>query len=132
MNIDLRKQIAGRCVHFNGIQNEVCKAVINYQDKFPGVKIGIPCCHIATANRTCEKVQYPTNDQVDEVVRLIEEDAETTFAIIIAAKKHYSKTKEKQAKFKCPMGDHEAMYTRADTNGHFWIKCKSCNFMMNE
>lgn len=45
---------------------------------------------------------------------------------------HYDKTKEAKAKIKCPNGDHEAVYARAELNGHFWITCKECDIKMME
>lgn len=124
----LEDQIKCRCVHFNGIMNDACKAGIAYADVREGKPYKFPC--FKDSGLTCDKSKFLTDEEVAEELKTINESTGRSVGLMVAAKNHYDKTKQAQSKFKCPMGDHEAFYTRASTNGHFWIKCSTCDISL--
>jgi len=126
----IEEQIAGRCIHFTGIGNDKCKKGIAY-DTFGKVKFQvIPCLKGGTAH--CEFAQYPTPDEVRAEVERDAQAVGKVLKVYAAAVKHFTTTKEQSAAFKCPHGDHNARYTRAASNGHYWIACKTCQISFNE
>lgn len=62
-------RIMSTCVHFTGIQNQECKASVNYHKQFgtePGCFANIPCTHWPEENpKECLFVKYPTRDEAE-------------------------------------------------------------------
>lgn len=127
-SLSMHEQLARKCIHFNGIMEKTCKAGISYADvrvgkpyKFPCLKQGGQCLH----------AQFLTEEEVQEQVKVIEEDGIKVLAAVIMVKAHYKKTKEESGKTACACGG-ELHYVRAAINGHFWAKCKTCGISFNE
>lgn len=65
----LAEQIRDKCVHFNGVQNKVCKAGVEYDSV--GVRgCGVPCLRRVGkgAELDCDKRQWPTEQEVQDAV----------------------------------------------------------------
>jgi hypothetical protein len=126
--LSLHDQLARKCIHFNGVMNDTCKAGVKYADvridkpyKFPCLKQG----------GECPQAEFRTEDQVTELIAKMEEDSTKALAAYIMVKAHYAKTKEQSGKVPCQCGG-ELHYTVASVNGHIWARCKSCGISFNE
>lgn len=126
----LEEQIASKCIHFNGLMNKACKAGVVYDD-FGRVKLGvIPCIKGGTA--TCDKGQFHTPEEVKAEMDRIRGHSAKALTLMIHVKDHYEKTKQTSGTIKCVHGDHDVRYAIAESNGHAWIACKTCEIGMNE
>lgn len=126
----LEEQVAGKCVHFTGLMDKQCAAGVEY-NSFGQRKLGvIPCLKGGTAQ--CDKCQFPSDADVQARLKEIKDGSTKALKLMVAAREHYGKTKEQKGKFTCPHGDHQAVYVRASTNGHFWISCGTCKINLNE
>lgn len=124
------EQIAGKCIFFNGLLNKFCNKGIEY-DSFGRVKMNvIPC--IAGGTASCEHRQFPTAEDVEEKVKKMTEASGKALGLLFAARNHFEKTGNVTGKFKCPYGDHDVMFVRAELNGHYWVKCRTCQVSFNE
>lgn len=129
--LSLEEQIARKCIHFNGIMNDECKAGIKYKDvrvddsdgpyKFPCLKQGGEC--------SC--AQFRTDEEVKSKVAEIDDSCIKTIVAMALIKDHIHKTKEQKGKVKCKCGG-ELHFAVAQINGHVWAKCNSCDIAFNE
>lgn len=134
----IEEQIGGRCIHFNGIMNEACKCGVNYKNTFgerpvlrmPCVKDRMP--HLKEEVIACDKMQFPTPEEIKDKVEKGNAHLLKTLAAISAAKKHHKEAKTSKATIKCPNGEHELTYVVAPSNGHFWLACNECEISMME
>ena len=127
----LKEQIANKCIHFNGIMNDTCKAGIKYSDvrvdeddgpyKFPCLKQAGECPH----------VQFRTAEEIDAYVKSIEDRGNKAMVAVVTVKDHYTKTKEQSGKVPCQCGGY-LHYAVASINGHVWAKFNSCGLSFNE
>lgn len=75
--------LPGCCLHFTGIQNEVCHKGVVYATAFPNYNLA-PCTPHTFEQREgkpiklCAQRELPTEDQIDhefyESIRILEED----------------------------------------------------------
>lgn len=67
MSRSLKEQIESKCVHFNGLVNETCKAGVNYES-VGAKRMGMdkPC--FKGGSGTCDKCRFPTEEEVLEEV----------------------------------------------------------------
>jgi len=126
-------RIMSTCVHFTGIQHELCKAGINYHDQFgsgAGCFANIPCSHTKDESpRECNKVQYPTRSEAE--AEEAEREAHTKKAMN-AMRSAHEDAKAKglregnggSSSMKCPLcTDGELRYSVAGCNGHMHAGC---------
>lgn len=131
MPLSLEEQISRKCIHFNGVMENVCKAGVNYKDvreepasgpyKFPCLQQGGECKH----------AQFRTPEEVKQKVFEIDNECVKALIAVSTVKDHIHKTKEQQGKVKCECGG-ELHYAVAAVNGHVWAKCNSCGISFNE
>jgi hypothetical protein len=125
----LNEQILNRCIHFNGIMNKCCKAGVNYDDfrgqdrpfKFPCLKQG----------GNCSLSQFPTIEDVEKEVAVIDEITERTMSAYGTIKNHFNNTKQRQGKLPCSCGG-ELSFSVAELNDHVWARCSKCGVSFNE
>lgn len=135
----IEEQIAGKCKHFTGImENKTCKAGVAYDDvkKFQyedktKIPLQLPCFK-DSGLCNCDKVEFHTPEEAAAKAKEMLRESNRSLKILFAAKDHFNKTKANTSKFKCPNGEHLAAYTRTESNGHFWIFCKTCDVRINE
>ena len=122
-----------RCVHFNGIQNEVCKVGVKYDDVIV-TGVGLPC--VCISNRGGEKLpcaqrRYPNAEEVTarnaEIEELIYKADKAIAAITEDAKaKGYRLGSGGSGEIDCPVcGDGKLAYRVAGYNGHRHAKCST-------
>lgn len=67
MKKSLAEQHAGRCVHFNGIQNKTCKLGIDYRTLVGGDDFGwaarLPCLKDNGSEVACDHCRFPTQEE---------------------------------------------------------------------
>jgi hypothetical protein len=121
-----------RCVHFNGIQHDECKAGINYHGLM-GTGFGcfknLPC--LGHDSTPCPSRAYPTREQaeaeVDEIDRLV-----NRVVLCIPAAKADAKSKSLGVgsggigSLPCPSGCGGTLrYSVASVNGHMHGACST-------
>lgn len=129
--LTLEEQIARKCIHFNGVMENICKAGIKYKDVREEPEHGpynFPCLK---QGGQCPKAQFPTDEQVKERVEEIEDSGAKALIAMVSVKEHYAKTKEQSGKIPCQCGG-ELHYVVASLNGHVHAKCNSCGISFNE
>jgi hypothetical protein len=73
--LSYREQLAGRCKHFNGVQNDACEAGVRYVDVRPkGAKLPCRVHKRGEELPPCERRCFPTEAEVD--AEIAEADAE--------------------------------------------------------
>lgn len=127
-SLSLHEQLARKCIHFNGVMNDTCKAGIKYADvrigkpyKFPCLKQGGECVH----------AKFRTEEEVNKEVAEMNDQGSKALTAYFNIKSHYEKTKEQSGKIACQCGG-ELHYAVASVNGHIWAKCYSCGIAFNE
>jgi len=134
----IEEQIGGKCIHFNGIMNKACKCGINYEQVFGERPVmRMPCIkdrmeHLTDDVIPCEKLEFPTPEEVKRQVEEGNKSVSFTIIALMKVKKHIKETGESQGSIKCPNGDHNLNYARAESNGHVWMSCKDCGISMME
>lgn len=126
----IQEQIASKCIHFTGLGNETCDIGIRYDDvKIPNVRpFKIPCLKDSLlSGGSCEKVCFPSDEEVEKEVAKIEEESDRVTSIIIKAKEHYKNTDETEGCVECPSCKGKLFYNISTSNGHTWGNCK-CGF----
>ena len=134
----IEEQIGGRCKHFTGMINEVCKCGINYKQAFgdrPVMKM--PCIkdrmsHLTDEIIPCDKIEFPTPEEIKHKVNEGNKHMVSVMSALFAVKKHINQTGEKRGTINCPNGDHQLSYTQAESNSHVWMRCKTCDISMME
>jgi len=122
-----------RCVHFNGIQHEVCKVGVKYDDVMVQGS-GLPCVCIGSRGGEgipCAQRRYPNTEEVaadkanvdelfrigDKVMAAITADAEA---------KGYRRGNGGSGEVTCPAcADGKLAYRVAGYNGHRHAKCST-------
>ena len=124
----LEEQISTKCIHFNGVMNECCKAGIKYANvrvdrpyKFPCLKQG----------GICASSQFLTEDQVKIEVAEITSFGDKSLIAYAAIKDHFEKTKERTGKIKCECGG-DIRFIIATVNEHIRAKCSACGIQIVE
>jgi hypothetical protein len=117
------EQIAGRCVHFTGVQHATCKAGVAYE-QLPGA---LPCLRSMGADKPCEKRRWPTEEEVAK--ELADWDAATRRILkvgpIIKQIKQEHQGKSWQGVVVCPECNGKLHMRHAACNGHVWGRCET-------
>ena len=131
----LLEQISNRCVHFNGIMNDACKAGVIYQQLMgggPGWAAHMPCFKDEQSPVQCSQAKFPTPEEaaaeVEESDRQLEAVMKARTACAEDAARHgWGKGKVAGAAIiKCPICREGSLrYTVASVNGHIHGKCST-------
>lgn len=124
----LKEQIAAKCVHFNGVMNECCKAGVKYADVRVGKPYLFPC--IKTGGQ-CSKASFLTDEEVEKRESEILHIGDKSLTAYVKIKEHYATTKDNPGRVACECGG-VIKYAVAETNGHIWAKCDTCGLSFNE
>lgn len=131
MALTYREQVATKCKHFKGIANNThCAAGVAYDD-FKGQ--GIPCFERENLKCTavCEKREFPTEEEIDEMQR---KSAEYTVKIgkaraaIVAAIGPDRKKQSMGGTIDCPVCEQTATLGfryAGSYNGHIHASCST-------
>ena len=125
-----------RCVHFNGIQNPLCKAGIDYdifrQERVDG-KEWLPCIEDGICVH-CEHRRFPTAEEVDAEQKIYEKSTITMLAGFAAVSEDAEKNGLKKGKggsgeVACPVCEGTIKYSVANSNsnGHKYARCQTEN-----
>ena len=128
------RQIMTTCVHFTGIQNETCKAGINYRTLVGGPDLGwarkIPCCGAFhdEPKAKCESQKLPNEAEatleLQEENILIDRHKRTIHAAHAHAKEQgYGIGKGGVGALPCPICGGLLRYSVASVNGHMHAAC---------
>lgn len=118
---------AGTCVHFNGIQNEACKAGIAY-DSFP--KPGLPCMKDFCKGQVCDNLRFPTPEEV-AAAEAARETSYKRFELAYAAVREDAKKRGLRkgnggaGNATCPNCQGTLSYSVASYNGHVHCRCST-------
>lgn len=53
----------GKCRHFNGVQNKVCRAGVDYRE-ITGGTMRLPCFAHRPTSRPCDRYEEPTDEEI--------------------------------------------------------------------
>jgi hypothetical protein len=124
---------AGKCVHFNGCQNDRCAAGVSYAE-LRGDRIGLPCLakYAPADGPVCDKRREPTPEEcaadLADASRRFEQ-TKTARAAIVARigpyKRGVGASPSVSGRMDCPVcGKPDALhYSRAGRNGHVHAHC---------
>lgn len=128
----LRDQIANKCVHFTGIDNDTCRAGVEYK-QFRSAETGyrdrLPC-HRKCAHIACEHREFPSEAEVQRQLDAHEKAAAKMFGALDAVHadakaRGLRKGHGGTGAVKCPNCGGEIAYSVASFNGHIWGKCST-------
>ena len=125
--------ILKNCIHFNGVQNNTCKAGVNYHEQF-GVGLGcfanIPCCGDENP-KECPKLERPTHEQAESEADEFEARMDRMVRCMTGAKNHAKSLGLKRGNggrgsLACPSGCGGTLsYSVASVNGHMHARCST-------
>jgi len=119
----LAEQIANRCEHFNGTQNDKCKAGVTYADLQKGKKLGALPCFKDEAEKSgvgCEFRLFPTPEEVQAQV----EESNRGMERIRKARKAIIATRLDHGAIQCPVCQKDkALRFTVAYNGHVHASC---------
>jgi len=128
----LRQQIEEKCIHFNGVQNDKCKAGVTYKElagcEFP--------CFRGEASRKfqrgklqcgCSKREWPTEEYVQNEIDMWDREHrkidEGLKAVAHIRKEH--KGKNWSGTVECPICKGTLRVSHAASNGHVHAQCQT-------
>lgn len=139
----LEEQLANKCVNFNGIMNDACKAGVKYDDVRISMEIipeggtetrtvkRLPCFmdEAREGGCTCSKRHFRTADEIAVAVA----DRHRRIADIGAARSAitadagpYKRGEGKSGRIPCPVCTVGSLaYSRAGINGHVHARCST-------
>jgi hypothetical protein len=121
----------GKCVHFNGCQNDRCKAGVSYAE-LRGDKIGLPCLakYAPADGPVCDKRQEPTAEEVAtdkaESDRRFGQTMQARAAIVAKIGPYRRNGGGARGEIPCPCcAGGTLRYSRAAVNGHIHAHCST-------
>lgn len=136
----IRDEMNG-CIHFKGIQHDLCGAGVNMRELVGGDDFGwamrIPCLLIDsfTCTVTCAFRELPTREQAEATVAKHNLQFERTMKAVEAAHTHAKEKGLGQGRggygsLLCPLGCGGMLrYTVASVNGHMYAECGCVSWM---
>jgi hypothetical protein len=139
----LVQQIEGRCHHFNGSQNECCKAGIKYADiggPIDGRALRLPCLSPDTFQKRrmelgytlaeCSRLQRVTREEAEKEAQHVIGRGDRTMKAMDAAyqdakAKGFRKGSGGTGLIPCPICGGNLRYSVASYNGHMHGKCEA-------
>jgi hypothetical protein len=123
---------AGTCVHFNGIQNDACRAGVNYREHVGGPDFGwarrMPCIlKYAKDAVPCDKYQEPTPAQIaerEQVMNAAIDRMKLTYPLVERIRREHKGQSWKGVE-ECPVCKGKLHLSHAACNGHVWGKCET-------
>lgn len=129
----LQEQVRTRCVYYNGLQHEHCKAGIEYESVRPESRSQSWPCVVQVGRElgSCPKQRFPTDGEVAAEVAETKGKMRSTLRVLSdvftdAKSKGYRKGHGGQGVIrcsKCNTGDLE--YVVTDHSGQVWVKCST-------
>jgi hypothetical protein len=124
----LAEQIGNKCIHFNGVMNDCCKAGVSYS----AIRVGhlFPCFKGDSLD-TCDKREFPSDEQVAARVNEIEANTARTMTAMVAVCDEAKRLGLKNGKggggqIECPVCKTGTLgFSVASYNGHIWGKCST-------
>lgn len=120
----------GSCVHFTGVQNDVCKAGLRYDSVRVTGGGPIPCLTFnGKRNDCCAKYMEPTPEQIAAEEAEFEAVMEKHRIVMAGIRgwRTWSKKNRvaKQEVVECPACKGRLHLSQAAYNGHVWGKCET-------
>jgi len=123
------------CVHFHGIQHELCKAGINIRQLVGGDAFGwarrIPCLNSKICTVHCDSRKLPTREQAETAVAEQDQQFEKTMKAVEVAHAHAKANglgvgNGGRRALPCPLEcGGELRYSVAGVNGHMHARCEN-------
>ncbi len=118
----LHEQIANKCIHFNGIMNDCCKAGVNYADVRVGKPYLFPC--IKTGGE-CVKAQFRNEDEIKKYIEEIEIGSAWAISTMLKVREEVRKGEHGFGSIDCDCGG-TISFSVARINGHIRAGCNKC------
>lgn len=128
------KELQCKCLHFNGVQNETCRAGVAYKS-FTG---GLPCLKFDNRKSDtwgkCEKHKLPTDAEALEMAMKRQAELEKVLgnmakvAVVLDPIRTEYKGKDGRGELECPCCGSVLRWSIAAYNGHMRVHCagKDC------
>jgi hypothetical protein len=138
----------GRCKHFNGIQNDTCKAGVLYESvtpdpQAPGMALRMPCDDWSkrktlskptpaqqeqmTKRGTCPKYEEPSAEELkawEDKLKVYGENMNKVFTALASIRKD-QKGKNWRGVIECPACKGKLHLTHSAYNGHMHGRCET-------
>lgn len=121
------------CVHFNGVQNDECKANVNYRklagEPRAGCMTRIPCFNSKyndeTLNVACEKFSQITEEMRIKDKGKSDKSVKLTMQTIALIKDKHGEEKGILDTMECPKCKGKLGYSISGYNGHIHASCEN-------
>jgi len=136
----MRKR-AERCVNFNGLMNDKCRAGVEYdsvraapdQIAAVGARHGLPCFEDGCGS--CAQQRFPTEAERAQREKELLEFLGFMHTARVAIRKHAGYTGKKpshdmRGTVECPKCRARLGYSVSSYNGHIWGRCETPNCLM--
>jgi len=123
-----------KCIHFNGVMNQKCKAGVEYRQLFgsePGWGKHLCCLNDSQSPVWCDKASMPTQEQAEAIVADREARFQRVMTALVAAaddaeRRGLKKGNGGYGRIKCPnCPDGTLSYSVASINGHMHGQCST-------
>lgn len=121
----LRDQIAGRCVHFTGIQHRACNAKVRYD------LLGwpLPCMKTTDGGEVgqCVERRWPKAEEIAAEVAMYEDYTRKFLAVqsLVSQIKRDYQGQNWGGVVECPVCNGKLHLSHARYNGHVWGRCST-------
>lgn len=119
-----------RCIYFNGIQNDACKAGVGYRQLVGGPDLGwaarLPCTDKVQVQGlvTCEQCRRTTREEAEAEVKASDESFGRIAVCLKAIREKHGKRRGLRDAMPCPTGCGGTLhYSIAGSNGHVHGVC---------
>ena len=72
----------------------------------------------------CDKVKFPTEEEVEKQVQEIDDSQTKTLTAIFKVKEHIRETGQEKGAIECPSCKGRLEYAQSSINDHTWGSCK--------
>ena len=122
------ERIMGRCVHFTGVQHDVCHAGVRYADVRGTTTrpFGLPCIQQYANGATCSKAQWPTRDEAEAEEAQFQAAYARIRTCLKAITEKHGTARGVVDVMSCPTGCGGTLrYSIASYNGHIHGQCST-------
>lgn len=124
----LQEQMTSKCIYFNGVMNECCKAGIKYRDVRAGPMM-LPCLK---SGGECSKAEFPTEEKARQELDEMLKDSAKVLEVMVLIKDYIKKRgKVLSGSVECSCGG-EIQFRVAEANGHIRAMCSTCHLSFME
>lgn len=126
--LTMAERAMGRCVHFTGVQRDICEAGVKYADVRGTTTrpFGLPCIQQYANGATCDKAKWPTREEAEAEEAEFEAAYARINACLKAIRVMHGKARGLSDQMPCPTGCGGTLrYSISAYNGHVHGQCST-------